>query len=279
VVGCGLMGSGIAEVGARAGLEVVAHDVDEAALAAGHQRIERSLERAVGTGKLDDSRRDEALSRIMLTTDLGDLAACDFVVEAVVEHESTKLEVFAALDKVVENEESVLASNTSSIPIMKLAMATARPERVVGLHFFNPVPVRPLVEVISSLVTSDVSVEVTRTFAATQLDKKVIASPDRAGFVVNALLIPYLLSAVRMFESGFASAEDIDTGMVEGCAHPLGPLALCDLIGLDTTMAVARSMYEEFKEPLYAPPPLLSRMVDAGLLGRKTGRGFYSYVR
>jgi 3-hydroxybutyryl-CoA dehydrogenase len=173
----------------------------------------------------------------------------------------------------------LLASNTSSIPIMKLAMATDRPAQVVGIHFFNPVPVLHLVEVVNSLLTSEPTTTAARRFAEDQLGKRVILSKDRAGFIVNALLIPYILSAVRMFESGFATAEDIDNGMVEGCAHPMGPLALADLIGLDTTQAVAQSLYEEFKEPLYAPPPLLSRMVEAGLLGRKAGQGFYGYRR
>ncbi len=181
-------------------------------------------------------------------------------------------------DEVVTEPDAVLASNTSSIPIMKLAMATQRPEQVIGIHFFNPVPVLPLVELVPSLLTSPAVVEQSTSFASGQLGKHVIESQDRAGFVVNALLIPYLLSAIRMLESGFATAEHIDEGMVQGCAHPMGPLALADLIGLDTVMAVAVSMYEEFKEPLYAPPPMLSRMVDAGLLGRKSGRGFHQYA-
>jgi 3-hydroxybutyryl-CoA dehydrogenase len=199
------------------------------------------------------------------------------VVEAVVEDEAIKVDVFRRLDEIV-GDGAVLASNTSSIPIMKLGMATRRPEHVVGLHFFNPVPVLPLVELVSSLVTSPGTTELAAGFASERLGKHVIRSQDRAGFIVNALLIPYILSAIRMLESGFATAEDIDTGMVEGCAHPMGPLHLCDLIGLDTTSAVAESLYAEFKEPLYAAPPLLSRMVEAGLLGRKAGRGFFSYA-
>ncbi len=201
------------------------------------------------------------------------------VIEAVVESEELKAEVFGLLDKVVESDSAVLASNTSSIPIMKLGMATGRPESVVGIHFFNPVPVLNLVEVVTSLLTAPATTEQAEAFATDQLGKRVVKSQDRAGFIVNALLIPYLLSAIRMLESGFATAEDIDTGMVEGCAHPMGPLHLADLIGLDTTMAVAESLYAEFKEPLYAPPPLLSRMVEAGLLGRKAGRGFYDYSK
>jgi 3-hydroxybutyryl-CoA dehydrogenase len=185
---------------------------------------------------------------------------------------------FRRLDEVVADEAAVLASNTSSIPIMKLAMATDRRDKVIGMHFFNPVPVLNLVELIPSLLTSEDAQRRAAAFAAEQLGKKVIRSKDRAGFIVNALLIPYILDAIRMLESGFATAEDIDTGMLEGCSHPMGPLALADLIGLDTTKAVAESLYEEFKEPLYAPPPLLSRMVDAGLFGRKTGRGFYTHT-
>ena len=185
--------------------------------------------------------------------------------------------VFETLDRVVLDDKAILATNTSSIPIIKLAMATSRPEQVIGMHFFNPVPVLRLVEVISSLLTSSDTTSRVHAYASDSLKKKVISSKDRAGFVVNALLIPYLLSSIRMLETGFASAEDIDTGMVLGCAHPLGPLALTDLIGLDTTLAVAESLYEEFKESHLAPPPLLSRMVQAGLLGRKSGQGFYSY--
>ena len=216
---------------------------------------------------------------IRLTTDLGELADRQLVVEAVIEDEAAKVEVFRALDKVVSDESAILASNTSSIPIMKLGIATDRPEQVIGIHFFNPVPVLRLVELVTSLLTSPETVGRADDFAAKVLDKKVIRSQDRAGFVVNALLIPYILSAIRMMESGFATADDIDTGMVEGCNHPMGPLHLADLIGLDTTQAVAASLYEEFKEPLYAPPPMLSRMVEAGLLGRKTGRGFYDYSK
>ena len=278
VVGCGLMGSGIAEVCARAGLDVVVREVDEDTLAAGRQRIDGSLARAVRSGKLDEEARRLALDHIRFSTDLADMADRQLVVEAVIEAEDTKVGVFAALDKIVEDAEAILASNTSSIPIMKLAMATRRPEQVVGIHFFNPVPVLRLVELVTSLLTSGETADRAEAFAEQALDKRVIRSQDRAGFIVNALLIPYLLSAIRMMESGFATADDIDQGMVLGCAHPMGPLALTDLIGLDTTMAVAESLYEEFKEPLYAPPPLLSRMVEAGLLGRKTGRGFYDYA-
>jgi 3-hydroxybutyryl-CoA dehydrogenase len=279
VVGCGLMGSGIAEVCARAGLDVVVHEIDHAAAEAGRGRLVKSLDRGLNAGKLSEAARDAALARLSFTTDLADFADRELVVEAVVENEPTKVAIFRELDRHVANDGAILASNTSSIPIMKLGTATRRPEQVIGIHFFNPVPVLRLVELVASLMTSPDTVERSRAFATDVLDKRVIQSKDRAGFVVNALLIPYLLSAIRMMESCFASPEDIDTGMVEGCSHPMGPLRLTDLIGLDTTLAVAESLYEEFKEPLYAPPPLLSRMVDAGLLGRKTGRGFYEYSK
>ncbi len=277
VVGCGLMGSGIAEVCARAGLDVVVREVDAGAAELGLHRINVSLDRAVRAGKLDEAERDATMSRLRLTTDLADLADRQLVVEAVVEDEALKTEVFTLLDKVVTDDDAILASNTSSIPVMKLGMATGRPEHVIGIHFFNPVPVLRLVELVSSLLTAPATTERAAAFASDVLGKHVIKSQDRAGFIVNALLIPYLLSSIRMLESGFASAEDIDTGMVEGCNHPMGPLRLADLIGLDTTMAVADSLYAEFKEPLFAAPPLLSRMVEAGLLGRKAGRGFYDY--
>lgn len=273
------MGSGIAEVCARRGLDVVVVDTDDRAVTAGRERIEASLATAVRRGKLLADEQARALGALTYTSDFDALADRDLVVEAITEAEATKCAVFARLDQVVTAPEAILASNTSSIPIMKLAMATHRPEQVVGLHFFNPVPVLPLVELVSSLVTSEATTEAAATFASDRLDKHVIRSQDRAGFIVNALLIPYLLSAIRMLESGFATATDIDVGMVQGCAHPMGPLALTDLIGLDTTMAVAESLYDEFKEPLYAPPPLLSRMVEAGLLGRKSGRGFHVYDR
>lgn len=278
VIGSGLMGSGIAEVCARAGLHVLVNEINAGALDAGRARIIKSLDRGVRAGKLTEAERDAALSRIGFGTDLGEFADRQLVVEAVAEHEQTKVEVFGALDKVMTGEDAILASNTSSIPIMKLAMATHRPQQVIGLHFFNPVPVLKLVELIPSLLTGEETKTRSEAFVGGVLGKTVVRCPDRAGFVVNALLIPYLLSAIRMFESGFASAEDIDNGMVLGCAHPMGPLALTDLIGLDTTKAVAESMYAEFKEPLYSPPPLLLRMVDAGLLGKKSGRGFYDYT-
>jgi len=279
IVGCGLMGSGIAEAAARAGIDVRVVEQDQAAIDRGRGRINASLSRAIESGKLDGVQGQRAFDQIDFTLDLDSLWDRQMVVEAVIEAESDKVAVFEAIDKIVEFDDAVLASNTSSIPIMKLAMATQRPQRVIGIHFFNPVPILPLVELVTSLLTGEDAIEVAQAFASTQLKKHVIRSQDRAGFIVNALLIPYVLSAVRMLESGFATAEDIDVGMVKGCAHPMGPLALADLIGLDTTVAVAKSLYEEFKEPLYAPPPLLARMVDAGLLGRKSGRGFYSYTK
>jgi 3-hydroxybutyryl-CoA dehydrogenase len=277
VVGCGLMGSGIAEVCARAGRDVIVLELDEAALSTGQRNIEHSLGRAVQSGKLSGEARGQALGLLRFTTDYADLGDRELVVEAVVEAEPEKVQVFSMLDKVVESPDAILASNTSSIPIMKLAMATSRPASVIGMHFFNPVPVMRLVEVVTSLLTADETKQRAEQFVDGVLGKHVVWSQDRAGFIVNALLVPYLLSAVRMLESGFATAGDIDVGMVEGCAHPMGPLRLCDLIGLDTVVAVADSLYAEFKEPLFAPPPLLLRMVEAGLLGRKTGRGFWDY--
>ncbi len=277
VVGCGLMGSGIAEVTAGAGAQVIVIESDDDTLEAGRQRIDKSLARAVASLKLTDDDAARIQSNLTFSTNISDLADREMVIEAVAENETLKLDVFRRIDEAVADPNAILATNTSSIPIITVAMATKRPQQVVGMHFFNPVPVLRLVEVISSLRTSPETTERTIDYARDVLGKKVITSPDRAGFVVNALLIPYLLSAIRMVEAGYASAEDIDTGMVEGCAHPMGPLALTDLIGLDTTLAVAESLYEEFKEPHLAPPPLLSRMTAAGLLGRKSGEGFFSY--
>ena len=277
VVGAGIMGAGIAEVTARAGCRVVVLEVSAAAADAGRARLEGSLARAVDRGRLPADERDAVLERLSWTTSDADLERCELVVEAAPEDEAVKLDLFRRLDRVVRPD-AVLATNTSSIPVARIAAATDRPGQVVGLHFFNPVPVLPLVEVVESLLTSPQTLAVVTGFAEHQLGKSTIRSKDRAGFIVNGLLIPYLLAAVRMLESGLASAEDIDLGMVKGCAHPMGPLALADLIGLDTTAAVAESMYAEFKEPLFAPPPLLLRMCEAGLLGRKSGRGFFSYA-
>ncbi|MFJ6213615.1 3-hydroxybutyryl-CoA dehydrogenase [Streptomyces sp. NPDC092296] len=278
VVGCGLMGSGIAEVFARAGLDVLVSEASGEALELGRARLANSLDTAVKRGKLAEEQRDAALSRIAFTTELADFADRDLVVEAVAEREDVKVAIFRTLDQVVTRPDAILASNTSSIPIVKLAATTSRPEQVLGLHFFNPAPVQRLVEVIPALTTSPETVARAEAFAVEVLHKEPIRARDRAGFVVNALLVPYLLSAVRMFESGVATAEDIDKGMEAGCAHPMGPLRLCDLIGLDTIASIADSMYHEYKEQLYAAPPLLLRMVDAGLLGRKSGRGFYDYT-
>ena len=275
VVGCGLMGSGIAEVCARAGLDVVVVESDAERVEAGTKRLTASLERAQSRGKIDDAAA--VLARISLGYDPAALADRELVVEAIAENEQLKIEMFALLDKIVDAPDAILATNTSSIPIMKIGVATQRPQQVVGVHFFNPVPVLSLVEIVPSLLTSPETTRGATDFVQTLLGKHAITCQDRAGFVVNALLIPFILSAIRMLESGFATAADIDEGLVRGAAHPQGPLALADLIGLDTTQAVAVSLYEEFKEPLFAPPPLLNRMVDAGLLGRKTGRGFYTY--
>jgi len=275
VVGCGLMGAGIAEVCARAGKDVVVAESSPAAAEAGRARLAASLAKAEQRAKIASAA--EVLGRIRVSEDIDDLADRELVIEAIVEDEDAKTELFAKLDHIVESRDAILASNTSSIPIMKLAVATSRPSHVLGVHFFNPVPVLSLVELVPSLLTSDETTRRARTFVEESLGKHAIDCQDRAGFVVNSLLVPFVLSAIRMLESGFATAEDIDQGLVRGAAHPQGPLALADLIGLDTTKAVAESLYEEFKEPLFAPPPLLARMVDAGLLGRKSGRGFYTY--
>ncbi len=276
VVGGGLMGAGIAEVCVRAGVDVTVVEVDEARVDRARTAIERSLARAERSGKLQVEDRAAAQERLAFTTALEDLGGADVAIEAIVEDERLKRQVFRRLDEVLP-EAQFLASNTSSVPIMKLGAETRHPDRVLGLHFFNPVPVLPLVEVVRSIMTGDEALQRARSFAEDTLGKRSIESQDRAGFVVNALLIPYLLSAIRMYESGFASREDIDRGMVLGCAHPMGPLALADLIGLDTLLAVARSLYEEFRDPASVAPALLNRMVEAGLLGRKSGRGFYNY--
>ncbi|MEU6226706.1 3-hydroxybutyryl-CoA dehydrogenase [Streptomyces sp. NPDC047042] len=278
VVGSGIMGTGIAELCAKAGLDVTVTVSSDASLVSGPQRLARSLDRGVAKGKLTVRERDDALGRVSFTRDLGELADRQLVIEAVKENEQLKLDLFADLDKIVEDRDAILASNTSSIPIVRLARATSRPGQVLGMHFFNPVPVLPLVELIDSVVTDGRATARALRFVSDVLGKKPISSPDRAGFVVNALLFPYLLSAIRMVDSGLATAEVIDQGMVDGCSHPMGPLRLADLIGLDTTVSIAQAMYEEFKEPLYAPPPRLLRMVEGGLLGKKSGRGFYDYA-
>jgi 3-hydroxybutyryl-CoA dehydrogenase len=278
IVGGGIMGCGIAEVAARSGCDVVLREVNEALVEASVRRLETSLDTAVRKTKLTVEERKDIKQRIRFTDRLEELSGCDLVVEAVVEDLDVKTEIFAALDKIVRPD-ALLSSNTSSLPIMQLAAATDRPERVIGLHFFNPAPVMPLVEIIPCELSSDKTVSRAREFASDQLRKTTITAKDRAGFVVNALLIPYLLAAIRMADAGLASAADIDKAMVGGCNHPMGPLALTDLIGLDTTVAVAESMYAETKEQLYAPPALLLRKVEAGELGRKSGRGFFTYSK
>lgn len=278
VVGAGQMGAGIAEVCARAHADVLVYEHSRELVVAGRARILRSLDRGVSSGKLTERERDQASMRLRFTTDLGDFADRHLVCEAVVEDEAVKTEIFAQLDKVVTDPGAILASNTSSIPIMKLGMATQNTARVIGMHFFNPVPVLPLVELVTTLTTAPEIVERAEAFAHDVLGKQVVRSADRSGFVVNALLIPYLLSSIRMVESGVATVDDIDKAMVLGCAHPMGPLKLADLVGLDTIKAIADRMYEEFKEPLYAPPPLLLRMVEAGRLGKKADHGFYRYA-
>lgn len=277
IVGSGLMGAGIAEVFARSGTQVRLYDVNEEALERGLARISASLGRAVESGKLADRAANAALSLISASADISTLTDVDLGIEAATEDEYLKLGIFRALDEVIANPSAIIASNTSSVPIMKLATATNRAERVMGMHFFNPVPVLPLVELVPSLMTSPETRSEVEAIAS-GLGKTVIWSQDRSGFIVNALLVPFLLSAVRMLENGFASRDDIDLGLVHGCAHPMGPLRLCDLIGIDTVVAIAESLYLEFKEPLYAPLPLLLRMRDAGLHGRKVGRGFYEYT-
>ncbi|MFD6897044.1 3-hydroxybutyryl-CoA dehydrogenase [Rhodococcus sp. NPDC060086] len=278
VLGAGIMGSGIAEVCARAHVDVLVFEQTRELAAAGRARILRSLDRGVSTGKITEREREQAAWRLRFTSDLEDFADRQLVVEAVVEDEKVKAEIFTKLDKVVTDPDAVLASNTSSIPIMKLGIATSSPDRVIGMHFFNPVPVLPLVEIVTTLKTSRAVSERAEAFAGDILGKQVVRSSDRAGFIANALLVPYLLSAVRMVESGFATKEDVDKAMVLGCAHPMGPLALTDLVGLDTVKSIADSMYDEFKEPLYSAPPLLLRMVEAGLVGKKSGAGFYEYA-
>ncbi|MFI9011479.1 3-hydroxybutyryl-CoA dehydrogenase [Actinosynnema sp. NPDC053489] len=278
VVGCGTMGAGIAEVAARAGLDVLVVVSRPASEARGRALITASLDRALRKEKITGAERDAALAGIAFTTDLGDLADRQLVVEATTEDEDAKFGVFRALDAAVGEADAILASTTSSIPIARLAKAVARPGRVIGVHFFNPVPALPLVELIPSLLTDDDVYDRTERFVTDVLGKQPVRCGDRAGFVVNALLIPYLLAAIRMVETGFSTAEQVDRAMTLGCAHPMGPLALADLIGLDTVAAIAEAMYQEFREPLYSPPHLLQRMVDAGLLGRKAGRGFHTYL-
>ncbi len=278
IVGGGQMGAGIAEVASLAGVEVVVVEDGPERAAATLSRIERSLAKGVERGKLEESVATAAQALVGVETDLDALADRQLVVEAIPEDEAAKLVIFGALDGILADADAVLASNTSSIPIMKLALGTSRPQAVIGLHFFNPVPVMELVEVIPSLLTSVETLERARSFGC-DVGKRVVTAPDRAGFIVNALLIPYLLDAIRMHDAGRATVEDIDTAMRFGANHPMGPLALCDLIGNDTMLLVADAMYDELREERLAAPPLLRRMVEAGRLGRKTGAGFYDYAR
>ncbi|MEK8070111.1 3-hydroxybutyryl-CoA dehydrogenase [Rhodococcoides navarretei] len=277
IVGAGQMGAGIAEVCARAHVDVLVYEQTRELTAAGRNRILRSLDRGVSSGKITERERENAACRLRFTFDLADFADRQLVVEAVLEDEKIKTDIFTELDAVVTDPGAVLASNTSSIPITTLGSATTSPNRIVGLHFFNPVPVLPLVELVTTDATSETVADRAEQFAGDVLGKQVVRSADRSGFVVNALLVPYLLSAIRMVESGFATKEDVDKATVLGLAHPMGPLALADLIGLDTVKAIADSMYTEFAEPLFAPPPLLLQMVGAGQVGKKTGIGFYRY--
>jgi 3-hydroxybutyryl-CoA dehydrogenase len=276
VVGCGLMGSGIVEVVARAGMQVTVSEPTPELVAAGRSRVERSIRKAVDRGKLDASEVDEVLGRIGDTTDLTDLAGADLVIEAATENLEAKTEVFRVLGQAA-GPGTVLASNTSSIPIVELAIASGRPDRVVGMHFFNPPPVMALLELTPALTTSEGTIAFARAFAE-RLGKTVVVSKDHAGFIVNRLLIPYLNDAARLFDDGFATREDIDTAISIGLAHPMGPLTLMDLIGIDTCVNIAEVLVREFGDPKYAAPPVLKRMVAAGHLGRKSGRGFYDYV-
>jgi 3-hydroxybutyryl-CoA dehydrogenase len=276
IVGAGFMGSGIAESAARGGYDVILHEPDAAVLARSRSRIEKSLSRAAEAGKLEGASAESVLARITPATELAAVSGAQLIVEAVYEDAQVKAAVFRELDRLLPPE-IPLASNTSSIPIARLAAATAHPERVLGLHFFSPVPVMRLVEVVISLDTASEIVERAERFVVA-IGKQSIRTKDRSGFVVNLLLVPYLMAGVRMLEEGFASAEDIDLGMKLGAGHPMGPLTLCDFIGLDVLQAVCDSLYEEFKRPDFAAPPLLKRLVEAGHHGRKSGRGFYDYA-
>jgi 3-hydroxybutyryl-CoA dehydrogenase len=275
IIGCGLMGSGIAETVARAGQNVVFLEASDELVERGRNRIETSTLRAVERGRLETAERDTLLGRISGTTDVHELADVDLVIEAATEDHDTKVGMFRRLDEVTKPE-VILASNTSSIPIADLGAATSRPDKVLGMHFFNPVPVMGLIELVKAIGTSEETIEFGRAYGVA-LGKTTVESRDRAGFIVNALLIPYLNGAIRMLEEGFATREDIDTAIHLGLNHPMGPLRLIDLIGLDTHLFIANVLFEEFKEPTFAPPPLLRRMVTAGRLGRKAGRGFYDY--
>lgn len=276
VVGGGTMGAGIAEVCAKAGSDVIVLETSEKFADAARERVSTSIGKGVKRGKITQEEADAAIARVRVTTDIADLADRDLVIEAAPEVESIKTDIFAKLDAVVKPS-GILATNTSSLPVIKMAQATERPGQVVGVHFFNPVPVMPLVEIISALTTDDAAANEVYDYVANTLGKTAVRAGDRAGFIVNALLIPYLCSAIRMLESGYATKEDIDDAMKGGCGYPMGPLTLLDTVGLDVALNAAQALYDEFAEPHYAPPALLRRMVDAGRLGRKTGEGFYSY--
>jgi 3-hydroxybutyryl-CoA dehydrogenase len=275
VVGCGLMGSGIAEVCAKAGYATLVREIDDDFLARGLERVHKSLGTAVDRGKLTGPERDSVLGRLRGTTSLEDFRECDLVVEAATENPDIKKQTFAELDRICPPH-AILASNTSSIPIIQMASSTARADKVLGMHFMNPVPVMPLIEYVRALTTSDETLQTARRFGES-LGKRVIVSKDRAGFIVNFLLIPYLCESVRMLEQGFATREDIDVGMMLGTSYPMGPLTLLDFVGLDTTLFIADILFDEFKDPRFAAPGLLRQMVAANFLGRKTGRGFYNY--
>lgn len=277
VVGLGQMGSGIAQVAAQAGFAVLATDASDEIISRGIKNITRQLDKAIEKGKLDAAGKEKILGNIKTTGELRDFADCDLIIEAIIENMTAKKEIFAELDKTCKAE-TILASNTSSLPIGDLASVTKRRDRFVGLHFFNPVPVMKLVEVVKTLDTSEETFNTAFEFAKA-VGKSPVKAKDTPGFIVNVLLIPYLLDAIRQYENGLASREDIDNGMMLGCGHPMGPLTLTDFIGLDTTLYIADIFFEEFKDSRYAAPPLLRRMVNAGYLGKKTGRGFYEYIK
>ena len=278
IVGGGQMGGGIAEVCAKAGVDVIVAEISTELAERSLTGITRSLDKAVDRGKLDAAGRDAALGRLDFTTDLDALADRDLVIEAVIEDITVKSELFGKLDAIVESDVAVLATNTSSIPVTQIALTTTRPTSVVGMHFFNPATIMPLVEVVSTIVSSEAAVDAAADFAANTLGKTVVRAKDRAGFIVNKLLCPYIFEAIRMYEEGFATKEDIDAAMIGGAGYPMGPLTLSDLIGNDTMLAVSESFMAEYQDVRYAAPTLLRRMVEAGHLGRKSGQGFYNYT-